>query len=54
MDRLEWEVSELRVEPSELKDLRLEVNQLRYEMVTMPKVEQKLSDTKVENQKPLK
>lgn len=53
VDRLETEVSDLRAELADLKELKHEVSQIRAEMVTMPRVEAKLTDMNTEIQKTL-
>lgn len=53
VDRLESEVSVLRTELADLKELKKEVTQIRAEMVTMPRVEAKLTDMNAEIQKTL-
>ena len=44
VDRVEKEVADLRAEVEGLQELKQEVTKLRSEMVTMPKVEAKLSE----------
>ena len=44
VDRVEKEVADLRAEVEGLQELKQEVTKLRSEMVTMPKVEVKLSE----------
>lgn len=53
VDRLEWELSELREELADLKELKQEVCQIRDEMVTMPRVEAKLIEMNLDIQKTL-
>jgi hypothetical protein len=53
VDRLEAEVTDLRAELADLKELKQEVSQIRAEMVTMPRVEAKLTEMNKDIQKTL-